>query len=264
MQPLSGATERFAELVRRPEAEIPLDEAALLIAAHAYPGLDVAAQQRRIDDLADGCPEPTVESLRRHLFDELRFGGDARHYRDPRSSFLNDVMDRRAGIPISLSVLTMEVGRRLGLALVGVGMPGHFLVRHQDGGEILDPFGGGRTLDADDCGRLFRNVHGPGPAFGPRMLATAGRRAILVRMLANLRLVYLAAGDAPASGWVDRLRATVPAETAADRADVARALASLGRFVEAADVLDDLAESVPAPGADRARSRAASLRARLN
>lgn len=258
------ATERFAEVVGRPEADIPLDEAALLIAAHAYPDLAVGTQLGRLDGLAAGCAEPTVESLRRHLFDDLGFRGEARRYGDPRNSFLNEVMDRKVGIPISLSVLTIEVGRRLGLTLVGVGMPGHFLVRHEDGGEILDPFGGGRTLDPDDCQRLFRNVHGPGPAFGPQMLATAGPRAILVRMLTNLRLLYLAAGDAPSSGWVYRLRAAVPPETAADRADVARALASVGRFVEAAEALDELAEQVSGESADQARARAVSLRALLN
>jgi regulator of sirC expression with transglutaminase-like and TPR domain len=259
-----AATDRFAEVVRLPEADIPLDEAALLIAAHAYPDLDVTAELGRLDDLAARCPEPTVESLRRYLFDDIGFGGDVRHYGDPRNSFLNDVMDRKVGIPISLSVLTIEVGRRLGLTLVGVGMPGHFLVRHEDGGEILDPFGGGRSLDPDDCQKLFRNVHGPGPTFGPQMLATAGRRAILVRMLTNLRHLYLAAGDAPSSGWVYRLRAAVPPETPADRADVARALASVGRFVEAAATLDELAEQVSGEGADQARARAVSLRALLN
>ena len=261
---MTVATERCAELVARPEGDIPLDEAALLIAAHAYPQLDVPAQLRRLDDLADRCPEPTVDSLRHHLFDDLGFSGETRRYGDPRNSFLNDVMDRRVGIPISLSVLTMEVGRRLGLSLVGVGMPGHFLVRDDEGGAILDPFSGGRTLDPDDCQALFRNVHGPGPAFGPQMLATAGPRAILTRMLANLRHLYLSAGDAPSSGWVYRLRATIPPETPAEQADVARALASVGRFVEAAEILDELAESVAGAGADQARARAVSLRALLN
>jgi regulator of sirC expression with transglutaminase-like and TPR domain len=261
---VTDVTERFAELVSRPEGDIPVDEAALLIAAHNYPDLDVAAQLGRLDDLGDRCPAPTVDALRRHLFDDLGFSGDTHRYGDPRNSFLNDVMDRRVGIPISLSVLTMEVGRRLGLSLVGVGMPGHFLVRDDEDGAILDPFSGGRTLDPDDCRTLFRNVHGPGPAFGPQMLATAGPRAILVRLLANLRHLYLSAGDAPSSGWVYRLRATIPAETPAEQADVARALASVGRFVEAAETLEDLADQVTGAGADQARSRAVSLRALMN
>ena len=260
-------TERFGELVRRPDDEIPLDEAALLIAAHAYPDLDLAAEMARLDRLAEECPEPTLEGLRSHLFDDLGFSGNRRRYEDPHNSFLNDVLSRRVGLPISLSVLTIEVGRRLGVPLAGVGMPGHFLVRHQAGaGELLDPFGGGRLLDAAGCARLFTSLHGDRVAFGPHLLAVSGARAILVRMLANLRHVYLAAGDARSTGWVYRLRALVPAETPSERADVARALASLGRFSEAAIALESLADAdgVDREGAEQARVRAASLRALLN
>lgn len=262
---MTSPTERFAKLVRGPEDEIPLDEAALLIAAHAHPDLDVGAEMARLDALADTCPEPTIEGLRRHLFDDLGFTGNVHRYGDPHNSFLNDVVDRRVGIPISLSVLTMEVGRRLGVPLVGVGMPGHFLVRHEAGdGELLDPFGGGRVLDAADCDQLFRAVHGPGATFASHVLVAAGPRAILVRMLANLRELYLAAGDARSVGWVYRLRATVPAESPAEHVDVARAQASLGQFTDAAATLDALAEVVDAAGAEQARARAVSLRALLN
>ena len=262
---MTSPTSRFAELVARPEDEIPLDEAALQIAAHAYPDLDVPAELGRLDELAADCADPTLDGLRRHLFDDLQFSGNVRRYGDPHNSFLNDVVARRLGIPISLSVLTIEVGRRLGVPLAGVGMPGHFLVRHEAGaGELLDPFGGGRVLDAGDSAELFRSLHGSGASFGPHLLPTAGSRAILVRMLANLRQLYLAAGDARSVGWVYRLRAAVPAQSAPDRVDVARAQASLGMFTEAAATLDALAEMVDAAGAQQARSRALSLRALLN
>lgn len=262
---MTSPTSRFAELVGRPEDAIPLDEAALLIAAHAYPDLDLSAEMGRLDELAADCPEPSIDGLRRHLFDDLRFSGNIRRYGDPHNSFLNDVLARRLGIPISLSVLTIEVGRRLGVPLAGVGMPGHFLVRHLAGaGELLDPFGGGRLLGPGDCAELFRALHGPTSAFGPHLLPTNGPRAILVRMLTNLRQLYLMAGDARSAGWVYRLRAVVPAESAPDRVDVARAQASLGMFTEAAATLDSLAEVVDAAGAEQARSRAVSLRALLN
>ncbi len=264
-RPVTSPTDRFADLVARPEAEIPLDEAAFLIAAHAHPDLDVEAELSRLDGLAATCPEPTLDGLRRHLFDDLGFSGNHRRFSDPHNSFLNDVLSRRVGIPISLSVLTMEVGRRIGVPLVGVGMPGHFLVRHQEGaGELLDPFGGGRLLDLADCARLFSSVHGEAPSFDPALLAAIGPRAILVRMLTNLRQLYLARGDARSAGWVYRLRAAIPAETAQDQVDVARALASVGRFDEAAARLEVVADLVDAPGADRARARALSLRAMLN
>lgn len=261
---MTAATERFAALVRGPEPDLPLDEAALLVAAHAHPGLDVAAQLRRLDELAASCPEPTLDGLRRHLFDHLGFTGNAGRYADPRNSFLDDVLDRRVGIPISLSVLAMEVGRRLGVPLSGVGLPGHFLVRHEADGRLLDPFGGGRYLDPAGAAELYRRVHGAGAAFGPHLLAPTGPRAILVRMLANLRQIYLAAGDQPSAGWVYELRSLIPPATPADTADVARALASIGRFTEAAATLDALAERVPVASADEARARALSLRALLN
>ena len=260
----SGPTDRFVALVQGDDEAIPLDEAALLVAAHAYPALDVAAEQARLDGLADSCPEPTLDGLRRHLFEDFGLRGNTHRYGDPRNSFLNDVLTRRMGIPISLSVLTMEVGRRLGVTLTGVGLPGHFLVRHEGDGRLLDPFNGGRSVDVEDCAALYRALHGARASFGPHLLAPAGNRAIVVRMLANLRQLYLAAGNARAAGWVYELRAAVPAATPADAADVARALASIGRFTEAAATLDALADTVPPSGAQEARARAVSLRALLN
>src|SRR5438067_2212591 len=139
-----NASARFAELVQGDEDTIPLDETALLIAAHAYPDLDVAAELARLDAIAARCPG-----------DEL----DVRHeYYDPRNSFLNEVLDRRLGIPITLSLVTMEVGRRIGVPLLGVGMPGHFLVRY--GPVVVDPFTGGRKLTEDDCRQLLSGTLG--------------------------------------------------------------------------------------------------------
>ena len=262
---MSEATARFAELVGQPEDEIPLDEGALLIAAHAYPDLDVGREQARLDELAASCPTPTLDGLRHYLFDELGFRGNSRRYADPRNSFLNDVLDRRTGIPISLAVLAMEVGRRVGVSLQGVGMPGHFLVRHGDEPPVLlDPFGGGRILEIADCEELFRSVYGEGAPFDPSMLAPVGARSILTRMLANLRQVYLALGDPRSAGWVLQLRASVPARTAHELADVASAHAAVGRFAEAATALEDVAELLPQEEAQRARAEAQLLRARLN
>ena len=261
---MTDATARFAELVGRPDAEIALDEGAFLIAAHAYPDLDVDREQGRLDELAASCP-PTLEGVCERLFDVLGFTGNRRRYSDPRNSFLNEVLDRRLGIPISLAVLTMEVGRRVGLTLEGVGMPGHFLVRHLgDPPVLVDAFSGGRILTEDDCAELFRSVHGTTAPFDPSMLAPVGNRAILTRMLANLRQVYLATGNAWAAGWVLRLRTTVPAETPQELADVAAAEAAIGRFADAAARLEELAEHLPEQAADRARGEAKLLRSRLN
>ena len=258
-------TARFTELVGGPEADVALDEGALLIAAHAHPGLDVAAQRGRLDDIAAGCAEATLDGLRHHLFELLGFRGNTRRYADPRNSFLNDVLDRRTGIPISLAVVTMEVGRRLGLPLEGVGMPGHFLVRHDaDPPVLIDPFGGGRLLGTTECEQLFRTVHGSGAPFDPSLLATVSTRAILTRMLANLRHLYQSTGDARSLGWVLQLRMSIPASSPYELADVASAQAALGRFAEAADTLDAVADLLPDEDVERARAHAGLLRSRLN
>lgn len=266
MQPVP--TRRFEELVAGPEAELALDEAAVLLAAHATPGLDVRAQLGRLDDLADGCEQATLTGLRHHLFEVVGFDGNHRRYDDPRNSFLDAVLDRRVGIPISLAVVTMEVGRRLGIELGGVALPGHFLVRHDgtvDGlVAYIDPFRSGRLLDAAGCQDLYRSLFGPGASFRDGMLAPVGPRAILARMLANLRTIFAASGDARSLGWALRLRAAIPATTAAELADRASALAALARFPEAAETLEALGAILPTDRAARARNTAALLRARLN
>src|ERR687885_2626468 len=151
-------TARFTELVQGPEDDLPLDEAALLIAAHAQPDLDVEVELAALDGLAAGV-DRTLDGWRRHLFVDLGFSGNVKRYYDPANSFLNEVVRRRRGLPITLSVLGMEVGRRLGLRLEGVGMPGHFLLRH--GPDVyVDPFDGGRVLDRAGCVERFRAVNG--------------------------------------------------------------------------------------------------------
>lgn len=262
---MADAFARFVELVGQTEDDVALDEGALLIAAHAYPDLDIAAQRARIDDIAAGCPEPTLDGLRHHLFGVLGFTGNSRHYADPRNSFLNDVLERRLGIPITLSVVAIEVGRRVGVALEGVGMPGHFLVRHADGRDVfVDPFNGGRLLDAAGCEKLFRSMHGDTTPFDPDLLAPLRRKAILARMLSNLRRIYGLAGDARSLGWVLRLRAAIPAETVYELAELASIQESLGRFRDGAATLEALAGLLPREGAERARAHAALFRSRLN
>ena len=258
----SDPTSQFAALVARPDEEIPLDEAALLIAAHARPELDVAAELGRLDDLASGCKEPTLDGLTHHLFDELGFRGNAEHYQDPDNSYLDQVVRRRLGIPISLSVLTMEVGRRLGVALDGVGMPGHFLVRHRaDPGVFLDPFDGGRRLDAAGCQEIFTSLGGTD--WEDPFLDPVGPRAILSRMLLNLQGVFLP-GDLRSAAWVLELRLTIPGLALPERFGLARALGSMGQFGSAAAALDRIAEELPAEEAIAVRTESRALRARHN
>jgi regulator of sirC expression with transglutaminase-like and TPR domain len=258
------ATQRFEELLLGDEAEVPLDHAALLIAQHAEPHLDVGAELGRIDELAAGCAEPTLDGVVRHLFVDLGFRGNRQDYYDPRNSFLHEVLRRRLGIPITLSVLTMAVGRRVGSPMVGVGMPGHFLMRDQvDHDVFVDPFGG-RRLDRAGCVERFRAVQGDDAVFDDRFLAPVGTFAILARMLANLRAVCLATGDRASLLWVLRMRSSIPGVPVEDRGELASALAAVGSYHEAADELDALADVLGGELGGRYRGSADRLRARLN
>jgi regulator of sirC expression with transglutaminase-like and TPR domain len=249
-----------------PEEELPLDEAALVLAAHANPVLDVPAQLRRLDDIAALSIGADTPAVCRVLFETLGLSGDRESYDDPVNSYLDRVLDRRRGIPISLSVLLIEVGRRCGLRLEGVGMPGHFLVRDPAAPQVLiDAFEGGQVLDHSDCQRLLGAVTGTDAKLTPAMLAATGRRAILARMLANLDRSFERRADHQSLLWVSSLRLRIPDLPLGDRIHLAGRLGSLGRFDVAADLLDQLAElDTVTEVAPRLRHEAASLRARLN
>ena len=254
-------TERFAELLARPESEIPLDEAALLIAVHAHPGLDIDARLAELDRLAAAAAGMSMSELATRLFVTEGFAGNATDYGDPRNSFLDDVLDRRLGIPITLSVLMMEVGRRCGLSMHGVGMPGHFLVGG-GAGEWFDPFHGGARLDLAGCAARFAETH-PDAQFRPQFLMPVTASRIVERMLANLQHTLMQR-DPRSVVWVTRLRLRIPGITLSQRGDLAGLLGRLGHFAEAAREFDVLARLLPGEGAQQAAAAAARLRARAN
>jgi regulator of sirC expression with transglutaminase-like and TPR domain len=247
---------RFVDVVSRADEVLPLDEAAILMAARGRPPVDVEGELRRLDELATRVGEPTVDRLMETLFVEEGFRGDVETYGDPRNSFLPDVLDRRMGIPITLSVLAIEVGRRVGITLRGVGMPGHFLVRSDGAGapRFLDPFAGGVTLDEEACAARFRAAVGPVATWDSAFLAPVGPRQIIARMLANLRQHYLMVGDAESLAWVVQWRVAIPGVDPGEVGAVAEALVRQGRIAEAAIVLE---------GNDRVVD-ARRVRARLN
>lgn len=258
-------TERFLALVAGSTGAVPLDEAALLLAAHGEQGLDVDAQMARLDELAAGCPDPTLDGVVELLFGRLQLRGNTDDYGDPRNSFLDQVLDRRLGIPISLSVLVMEIGRRVGLNFEGIGMPGHFLVRHVGvPAVVLDPFHGGRRVEPEEAETLFRLIHGPAVPFSAHLLAPSPPHAILARMLFNLQNSYRRRDDGTGLAWVGRLLAGLPGVGAADVVETARLVLHTGRFREAAVIFESLAERSEPAEAERLRARAALLRARLN
>ena len=209
---------RFAALAAAPEDELStrLDEAALLLAA-AGQGHDpdwVTGQLARLDEIAAGCP-PGLDGLVAHLFGTeaggLGLSGDFDTYADAQNSYLDRVLDRRLGIPITLSVLAIAVGRRTGVALVGVGMPAHFLVRHEGQPRVLlDCFDGGRRLSSGDCQEILERISGPLPGFDLAWLDPTPAHDIVLRMLTNLRQLALATADVGLLSWVAPLRASVP------------------------------------------------------
>lgn len=219
---------RFAAAVQAPDEAIDLAEAALLIAAEAYPGLDLDRYRARLDALGDGArasidaagsDEARVRALIRYLAREQRFTGNQDDYYDRRNSFLNEVLDRRTGIPITLGVVYIEVARRAGLTVRGVGFPGHFLAKYEGGSEIVfDPFFGLLLTEAQ-CARRLQAVLGTDAPFDRRYLRIATAKEILVRMLRNLKQVFLQARELePALSCSERILLVQP-ELAAEVRD---------------------------------------------
>jgi regulator of sirC expression with transglutaminase-like and TPR domain len=189
----------FSDAVRRPDAEIDLAHAALEIARVEHADLAPARHLARLDVLAarSGAahiddPLRALHRLREFLFEEEGFVGNAREYYDPRNSCLNDVLDRKLGIPITLSVLMMAVGHRVGLPIAGVGLPGHFVVRADVGTEpmLLDPFDAGALLTHERAADLVARALGRPIALTAEHLAPVTRTQVLVRMLTNLKGIY--------------------------------------------------------------------------
>ena len=194
----------LTHLARDPHAEYDVAEVALHLARDEYPQLDVAAYLDQLRDLARDAQEymghdsaSRVVGLCKHLFHQIGYHGNQKEYYDPRNSYLNDVMDRLTGIPISLSVLVIAVGRRAGLPLVGLGLPGHFVVKCE-GTEppvILDPFHGGRCLSVEECEAQITRVTGASFRLSPVALEPIPLALLVERMLNNLRGIYLKSED---------------------------------------------------------------------
>jgi len=268
---MGGLRQDFAALLAA-GGQTDLARAALAIARIAYPDLDPAPYVRQLDDLAAAVrarlfprasPEAAVTELAGYLFGECGFRGNQEEYYDPRNSYLNDVLERRTGIPISLSVLLIETGVRLGLGIEGVAFPGHFLVRvaGSRGPVLLDPFFGGRPIGERELLARYRTFLGSdAPALPPEALATADTPGILTRMLRNLLGVYLDRNDhAHALAAAELLLVLVP-----DSADELRMRGLLYERLECfGAALDDFRrylELAPgAPDAEQIHERVARL-----
>ena len=196
----------FREMMQRPEAEIDLARTALLVAAENDPTLDVETEMARLEAWARELGrriEPGWNSLQRlarlrtFMYEELGFKGDVRGYYSPANSMLHSVMTRRLGIPLTLSIVFMEIGWRIGVPFEGVGFPGHFLVRltGEPGDLLLDPYDHGASVHEEDCRRMIELTTGGTVPYDPKMIRSLGKKDMIARLLFNLKVACLKAGD---------------------------------------------------------------------
>ncbi len=273
----TGAGDRawrnFCELTREKDPDVV--EGAFWVAAAEYPELDVAREVGRVRFLGAECarrvqahanPFARVDAIREFLFGELGFRGNSLRYKDPRNSYLNEVLNRRLGIPLTLSILYLDLARASGFVARGVGLPGHFVVRLEADGRtvFVDPFHGGRVVTEDDCAELVATTTGRPSLFRRAMLRGTGERDILVRLLMNLKHIYVGEEDyARALAMVERLLALRPGDPTELR-DRGFLKAHLGRPGAAIRDLESyLALPEPVPDRDSVLARVAWLRRHL-
>ncbi|HEV2705878.1 MAG TPA: transglutaminase-like domain-containing protein [Pyrinomonadaceae bacterium] len=267
------ARTRFALEVLQREEAIDLGRAALLVAAEEDARCDVGrslevlealgAEARARVERGEGS---RVEALNRYLFDELGFVGNQTDYYDPRNSLLHHVLERRTGIPITLSLVYMEVGRRAGMTVEGVGMPGHFIVRACVGEPdvaLVDPFHG-QTVDEDDCQQRLDIIYGGQVPLTAEHLRPVGTREILVRLLANLKAIYSQTQlYRRALAVVERILLLAP-QSFGERRDRGILLAQLDRLPEAiAELRSYLNFAENAPDSEAVREQLKKMQVRL-
>lgn len=264
----------FAEEVGRPDSEINLARAALVLARSEYPRLDVERYLARLDELARGAGRGSagddlgrLHRLREYLFEEQGFAGNCQEYFDERNSFLNDVLDRRLGIPITLALVLIEVGRRLGLRIEGIGLPGHFITGARIHGSqvLLDPFNGGDVLTVEGCGELVSRVLGRPVLLQEAHFAPVSNRLFLSRMLCNLKALYWRREEwEKAVGVIDRLLLLTP-EAGGEWRDRGIALNNLGDLRRGLADWERYLTGFPnAPDHERVKGHLTRMRQRLS
>jgi regulator of sirC expression with transglutaminase-like and TPR domain len=220
---------------------------------------------RRIRDVGDTAQ--TIYALNTTLFQDEGLRGNRDDYYDPRNSFINDVLDRKLGIPITLALIYMEVARRIGFPLFGVGMPGHFLLKHYDieGRQVLiDAFNGGNILSMKDCQRRLNEIYAGQVAFQPEFLMSVSRRQMLTRVLNNLKSIYMASRNFRKALPIVDLVLVIYPRSPEDVKQRALLRYSLGQMRGAAEDLEVYLKMSPdASDADEIRQTALSIRRTL-
>lgn len=198
----SSARQYFDQEIQQPDEHIDLGKAALYIAQEEYPNIDPEEYLNALDTMAvelqerlpsQRYPLRVIQSINQYLYDDLGYAGNVEDYYDPRNSYLNDVIERRLGIPITLALVYLELARRIDFPMVGVGMPGHFVIRLDiaDTEIFIDAFNGGEIMFPQDCQERLSQFYQQPVQLQPEFLATVSKRQILARMLANLKYIYL-------------------------------------------------------------------------
>lgn len=258
--------DRFLALCEEPSVEVPLDELCFRLAGCFRPGLDVEVQRRRLDDLAELVPTATLGDVLATVYGVAGFRGNSNDYYDPANSLLDAVIDRRTGIPLSLAVVVIEVARRAGVSLVGVGMPGHFLLRAATDADVfVDPFDG-TVHDRAGCIAFWQRTFGATSPFRDEWLLPTPNTHIAARMVANLENAFSRRKDLAGVAIALEVRAGLPQARIEERCAAAQALAGTGRFDRAAATLDRLAGNGDLPQRQRneLEAEALRLRAKLN
>jgi regulator of sirC expression with transglutaminase-like and TPR domain len=241
-------------LAHRADPPLDIAELALHLARDEYPSIDVDGYLSELDAMAReakryvrGNLAARVRGLCRYLFHDMGFRGNKKDYYDPLNSYFNQVLERRTGIPITLSALAIAIGTRTGLTLDGIGLPGHFIVGAVQGDEqvLFDPFHGGRLLTETDCENVVRQVTGRPFEIGEHSLARLPLALMTMRMLNNLKAIYLKRSDMPRSIRVlERLRQIAPEDPELQR-DLGVCLVNHGKAGQAIDLLAAYLKSAP-------------------
>lgn len=246
----------FYQEISQPDEQIDLAKAALYIAQEEYPDLDPNEYLNALDTMATEVqdrlpaqryPLRVVQSINQYLYNDLRFTGNTADYYNPRNSFLNQVIDRRSGIPLTLSLVYLEVARRIDFPMVGVGIPGHFLIRpeFEDVGIFVDAFEGGNVLFPEDCQERLTQIYRQPVELKPEFLAPVTPRQFLLRMLTNLKLIYLHREEWElALAAVERILLLFP-DVPMELRDRGLIYYQLGRWVAAGDDFETYLAKVP-------------------
>ncbi|MGB3401896.1 MAG: transglutaminase-like domain-containing protein [Microcoleaceae cyanobacterium] len=248
--------QQFYQEINQPDAQINLDIAALCIAQGEFPQLDPQEYLNALDTMAmevqerlqgSRYPLKVIQTINQYLFEELGFIGNQDNYYDPWNSYLNQVIERRTGIPITLSIVYLEIAKRIDFPMVGIGMPGHFLIRpdFEESGIYVDAFNQGEVLFSEDCEARLSQVYNQPVQLKPEFLKSVSSRQILARMLTNLKIIYMNLEKFEIAVSIIELILLLFPHTITEKRDRGILYYQLNRWTEARQDLEDYLQQFP-------------------